>query len=163
MRLLALLIAVLFACPAHASDIFSEDRLADHIVVEKSKRKMKLYHNDKVIRVYSISLGKKPVGAKRERGDNKTPEGHYIISGRKDDSAYHLALKISYPDELDVERAGRRGVDPGDRIMIHGLPDDFGIRKRPRDWTEGCIAVTNREIEEIWQLVPDGTTIEIRP
>ena len=164
MRLIALLLLIAFSSVARAeADIFFEDQLADYILVEKSKRKMKLYNNDKVIRVYTISLGKKPVGAKREQGDNKTPEGHYVISGRKSDSAYHLALQISYPDELDAERAHKKGMDPGNRIMIHGLPDDFGTRKRTRDWTNGCIAVTNGDIEEIWRLVPDDTPIEIRP
>lgn len=136
---------------------------ADHILVEKSKRTMKLYSNNKVIREYHISLGRDPVGPKRQRGDNKTPEGNYRIISRKSDSMYHLSLKISYPDDQDVLQARIMGVEPGDFIMIHGLPADFGIRPRPKDWTFGCIAVTNEEIEEIWRLVPDGTTIEIRP
>ena len=137
--------------------------VADHILVEKSKRTLKLYSNNQTIREYAISLGKDPLGPKQERGDNKTPEGHYRIISRNANSKYHLALEISYPDAQDTERANKSGVDPGDKIMIHGLPEDFNTRKRPKDWTEGCIAVTNEEIEEIWRLVPDGTTIEIRP
>jgi murein L,D-transpeptidase YafK len=149
----------MFSAPAYA-----EELLADNILVEKAKRKLTLLRDDKVIKTYRIALGKNPVGAKRRQGDNKTPEGHYIISGRKADSEFHLALQISYPDELDIERAEKQGVDPGDRIMIHGRPPDFeSRRKRKRDWTQGCIAVTNREIEEIWNIVPDGTPIEIRP
>ncbi len=135
----------------------------DYILVEKSKRKMQLYSNNKVIREYNVSLGRNPVGAKRQQGDNKTPEGNYRIISRKSDSMYHLSLKISYPNEQDIEQARIMGVQPGDYIMIHGLPDDYGTRPRPKDWTFGCIAVTNEEIEEIWRLVPDGATIEIRP
>lgn len=136
---------------------------ADHILVEKSKRTMKLYSNNKVIREYNISLGKVPIGPKRQQGDNKTPEGNYRIISRKSDSMYHLSLKISYPSEQDKEQSRIMGVEPGDFIMIHGLPADFGTRPRPKDWTFGCIAVTNEEIEEIWRLVPDGVSIEIRP
>jgi len=146
-----------------SAPVCAEEPLADQILVEKSKRKMKLLHADKTIRVYYVMLGRQPVGPKIMEGDYKTPEGHYIISGRKQNSDYHMALQISYPDELDIERAKSRGVDPGGQIMIHGQPDDYAKRKRRKDWTHGCIAVTNREIEEIWRLVPDGTPIEIRP
>lgn len=139
------------------------EELADHIVVEKEKHLMTLYNGDKILRTYHITLGKEPHGAKQKEGDLKTPEGFYVISGRRQESLYHLALQISYPDDLDRDRAKRMGVSPGGRIMIHGLPEDFGKRKRPKDWTHGCIAVTNEEIEEIWRLVPDGTPIEIRP
>ncbi len=158
----ALLLSVflcLFCVP-----VCAEELLADSILVEKAKRTMTLFHDEMAIRIYTISLGKRPVGPKRQQGDFKTPEGHYFINGRKLNSEYHLALQISYPDELDKERARARGVDAGDRVMIHGRPADFGIRhRRKRDWTFGCIAVTNPEIEEIWRLVPDGTPIEIRP
>lgn len=137
--------------------------MADHIVVEKSKRMMKLMAGDSVLRYYRISLGKAPKGPKQREGDLKTPEGVYYISGRLQDSKYHLALQISYPNEQDIENARKLGVKPGGKIMIHGQPDDINERKRPRDWTHGCIAVSDVEIEEIWRLVPDGTPIEIRP
>lgn len=157
-RLLALCLFFVFSSPAIAAE-----PLADYIVVEKSKRKMVLMHDGKVIRKYSVMLGKKSVGPKLREGDFKTPEGYYYISGRLANSEYHLALQISYPDELDTERAQKLGLSPGGRIMIHGLPNDYGKRKRKKDWTHGCIAVNNEEIEEIWKLVPDGTPIEIRP
>lgn len=159
MRILAFALLLLFASPALAEEFI----LADNILVEKSKRRLTLFHDGKKIKTYRIALGKSPIGPKRKQGDNKTPEGHYMISGRLARSEYHLALAISYPDELDIERARKRGVDPGGKIMIHGRPLDWGERKRRRDWTFGCISVSNEEIEEIWRLVPDGTPIEIRP
>lgn len=142
------------------------DLVADRIVVHKSKRKMLLLLEGKVIRQYRIGLGQSPVGPKQCQGDSKTPEGLYTISGRNPDSSYHLALQISYPNDADVERASQVGDDPGGDIMIHGLPnddDESGKHRRISDWTAGCIAVTNDEIEEIWRLVPDGTPIEINP
>jgi murein L,D-transpeptidase YafK len=142
------------------------DLAADRIVVHKSKRKMVLLREGKVIRRYGIGLGQSPVGPKQRQGDSKTPEGLYTISRRNPASAYHLALQISYPNDADVERASQVGDDPGGDIMIHGLPnddDESGKHRRMIDWTAGCIAVTNDEIEEIWRLVLDGTPIEINP
>jgi murein L,D-transpeptidase YafK len=107
-----------------------------------------------------------PVGPKRCQGDNRTPEGTYRISGRNRHSSYHRSLRISYPDEGDRKRARALGCSPGGDIMIHGLPNGrgaIGALHRMYDWTAGCIAVTNPEIEEIWAAVPDGTEIEIRP
>jgi murein L,D-transpeptidase YafK len=144
----------------------ADDLAADRIVVMKSKRKMLLLREGKVIRRYSIGLGQSPVGPKQRQGDSKTPEGLYTISGRNPASDYHLALRISYPNEADIERAGQAGDDPGGDIMIHGLPNDEPKPAKPArmsDWTVGCIAVTDEEIEEIWRLVPDGTPIEINP
>ena len=141
-----------------------EPLLADWIVVIKSQRVMRLLRKGEVIREYNISLGKNPVGHKIRQGDNRTPEGLYIISGRNPKSAYHLALRISYPDPIDVINARAMGVKPGGNIMIHGLPN--GVKNKylmEKDWTNGCIAVSNEEIEEIWNLVPDGTPIEILP
>jgi murein L,D-transpeptidase YafK len=138
----------------------------DRIVVNKSKREMMLLHAGTVIHRYRIGLGQAPVGPKEMQGDSKTPEGLYTISGRNPASAYHLSLRISYPNTADIERARKAGVDPGGDIMIHGLPN--GERKSAKhapmtDWTVGCIAVTDEEIEEIWRLVPDGTPIQINP
>ncbi len=138
----------------------------DRIVVNKSKREMLLLRDDKVIRRYRIGLGQSPIGPKQRQGDSKTPEGLYTISGHNPASAYHLALRISYPSPADVERARNAGEDPGGDIMIHGLPNGepaSGKPTRMTDWTVGCIAVTNEEIEEIWRLVPDGTPIQINP
>lgn len=144
----------------------NESVRADRIVVLKSKRTMYLYQGDKVLKTYKVALGGKPEGPKTQQGDHKTPEGVYKINARNSKSLYHLSLHISYPNEQDRAQARKRGVKPGGDIMIHGLPDDYaylGVLHRQHDWTEGCIAVTNAEIEEIWKLVPVGTPIEIKP
>ena len=119
-----------------------------------------------VLKTYSVALGTVPVGAKEKQGDHKTPEGNYVIDARNSHSRFHLALHISYPRAEDKARARKLGVSPGGDIMIHGLESRFaflGALHRQTDWTDGCIAVTNPEIEEIWQLAPVGTTVEIRP
>lgn len=139
---------------------------ADKILVEKSKRTLSLLKEDKVIKTYKIALGSNPVGPKIQEGDGKTPEGIYTIDARNPKSQYHLSLHISYPNETDRKRAAALNVSPGGNIMIHGLPNLLNWTKRvyvPWDWTLGCIAVTNSEIEEIWQAVPDRTVIEIIP
>jgi murein L,D-transpeptidase YafK len=139
---------------------------ADRMVVYKARREMLLYRDGKVIRSYRIALGRTPVGPKRREGDGKTPEGDYIIDGRLARSQFHRALHISYPAAADRERARRAGVSPGGDIMVHGLPNGqgaIGAAHRQSDWTEGCIAVTNEEIEEIWRLVANGTPIRIEP
>ena len=118
------------------------------------------------IRTYKIALGKNPIGHKRKQGDKKTPEGRYYIDGRNPDSNYHLSLKISYPNPKDWAAADRYGHSPGNMIMIHGLPNGKEwIRDvhTSKDWTDGCIAVNNEEIREIWSLVEDGTPIHIWP
>jgi murein L,D-transpeptidase YafK len=146
--------------------LFAADVTADRIVVNKSKREMTLLREGKVLRRYRIGLGQAPVGPKQREGDSRTPEGLYTISGRNPASAYHLSLRISYPNAADVERARRAGDNPGGDIMIHGLPNGeakSAEHRRMTDWTLGCIAVTDGEIEEIWRMVPDGTPIEIRP
>ncbi|MEW6754421.1 MAG: L,D-transpeptidase family protein [Candidatus Latescibacterota bacterium] len=138
----------------------------ERIVVEKANRTMRLMHGETTVRSYSICLGRRPQGPKRCRGDGRTPEGHYVIDGRNGGSRYHRSLHISYPSRDDVRASRKRGCRPGGSIMIHGLPNERHHRGPPLttfDWTNGCIAVTNAEIEEIWRLVPDGTPIEIRP
>lgn len=140
--------------------------IADSVLIEKAKRKMYLIHNDQVFREYDISLGDSPVGHKQQRGDEKTPEGSYVIDFRNPNSRYHLSLHINYPSKTDKERARRLGVNPGGDIYIHGLPNGMGLVPalfEGRDWTDGCIAVNNDQIEEIWKLVKNGTPIEIRP
>lgn len=144
---------------------FVEPLVADRIVVVKGERRLKLMRGDTVLREYKVALGKNPDGHKQHEGDGRTPEGVYHIDYRKPDSAFHLALRISYPNDQDRERARAQGRPPGGAIMIHGLPNGkggIGSGHRRSDWTEGCIAVTNQEIEEIWQAVPLGTPIEIR-
>jgi murein L,D-transpeptidase YafK len=139
---------------------------ADLILIVKSERTMTLMRQGKVLKTYKVALGQEPRGAKTQLGDNRTPEGEYTIDLRNPHSQFHLALRISYPNQAHRERAGKLGVDPGGAIMIHGLPAAYawlGPMHRHTDWTLGCVAVTNPEIEEIWKMVPLGTRVEIRP
>ena len=139
---------------------------ADSMVLDKSDRQLTLYFRGEKVASYGVALGKNPVGDKLGRGDGRTPEGLFYIEGRNPQSKYHLALRISYPDAAHRERSAKRGVAAGGDIMIHGLPKPFamiGALHRQQDWTEGCIALTNDEIEEIWRVVPDGARILIRP
>ncbi len=139
---------------------------ADKVVVFKSKRLLMLMRQSEILKTYKVALGGQPSGHKIRVGDKRTPEGTYVLDSRKPDSKFHLAIHISYPNESDIMNAHKLGVSPGGDIMIHGLPDKLarlGKLHRLSDWTNGCIAVSNSEIEEIWQLVPDGTPIEIKP
>ncbi len=139
---------------------------ADKILIEKKKRRLTLTSKGEVLKTYKIALGGNPIGAKERQGDNKTPEGTYIIDSRNKDSRYHLSLHISYPNEKDKQRAKELGVSPGGDIMIHGIKNGFswvGGLHTEVDWTKGCIAVTDEEIAEIEKLVRNGTIVEIRP
>jgi len=139
---------------------------ADRIVVYKKRRTMELMTKGKILKTYKIALGGSPVGPKRVQGDHKTPEGEYKIDSRNPKSRFYLALHISYPNAHDRKRARQLGMSPGGAIMIHGLGKEFawlGSSHTLYDWTDGCIAVTNEEIEEIWEFVPIGTPIEILP
>ena len=138
---------------------------ASRILVDKSERTLVLFADGRPIRHYPISLGRNPTGHKRYEGDKRTPEGLYLIDGKNPNSAYHLSLHISYPNERDRRLARMEGWDPGGQIMIHGLPTGLikASSKYELDWTDGCIAVSNEAIEEIWQLVDEGTLIEITP
>jgi murein L,D-transpeptidase YafK len=133
---------------------------ADRVVVRKGRREMMLLRGQSVLRTYRVALGREPVGHKEQEGDGRTPEGRYVIDRRNPKSRYHLALRISYPNAEDAARAGEAGVSPGGDIMIHGLKDG---ERREGDWTQGCIAVTDEEMDEIWSLVGDGTEIWIEP
>jgi murein L,D-transpeptidase YafK len=138
---------------------------ADLIVVEKQAHTMKLLRQGKVLKEYKIALGD-PAGNKQSQGDRKTPEGRYLIDSRNRASRFHLSLHISYPAAADRARAKEEGVDPGGDIFIHGLEPKYaflGALHRQHDWTDGCIAVTNPEIEEVWAMVDLGTPVEIRP
>jgi murein L,D-transpeptidase YafK len=139
---------------------------ADKIVIVKSTRTMTLLSGEKILKTYKVALGTVPVGPKRVEGDHKTPEGNYTIDSRNPQSQFHMALHISYPSAADQQKARKLGARPGGAIMIHGLAKSFaylGPLHRQTDWTDGCVAVTNAEIEEIWKLVPVGTKVEIRP
>ena len=138
----------------------------DLIIVDKSERTLQVFRNGRRLKTYRVALGRNPEGAKTEEGDGRTPEGRYRIESRNAWSAYHLSLRVSYPTPAQRRAAKRRGVSPGGDIMIHGLPNGFDAldaARLPDDWTAGCIAVTNDEIEELWRMVPVGTAIEIRP
>ena len=137
----------------------------DHVLLVKTKHRLLLLSGDHVVKSYRVALGRGGLGPKRRQGDGRTPEGLYRIDHRNPASKYHLALHISYPESTDKQRAQRLGVSPGGDIMIHGLPPEYswvGRKHLLSDWTEGCIAVTDSEIEEIWELVPDGTPVEVR-
>ncbi len=140
--------------------------VADRILIEKSARSMTLFSDGKPINKYRVALGREPEGKKTTEGDCKTPEGCYTIDYRNENSSFYRALHISYPNEQDRQQAAELGVSPGNGIMIHGLKNGMGWVGKGhlvRDWTLGCIAVTNREMDEIWRLTPVGTKVEIVP
>ena len=139
---------------------------ADSILILKKDHLLELLANGKVIRTYHVALGQGGLAPKQKEGDALTPEGHYTIDSRTAESHYHKALHVSYPSAQDRARAAKLGVAPGGAIMIHGLPNGkgyVGAAHRLYDWTLGCVAVTDDEIDEIWNLVPVGTPVEIRP
>jgi murein L,D-transpeptidase YafK len=139
---------------------------ADHVLVLKKERTLQLIRDGKVIHSYKIALGGNPVGAKTTRGDHKTPEGHYVLDSRNEHSLFYKSIHISYPNARDRAAARQKGVSPGGDVFVHGLPNGYGwlgASHRLKDWTDGCIAVTNEEIDQIWLAVTDGTPIEIRP
>jgi hypothetical protein len=138
----------------------------DRIVVEKSAKRLSIFRDGNHIKSYRIALGRNPVGAKQEEGDMKTPEGIYKIDSRNAQSSFHLALHISYPSDEDNKRAAARGVSAGFDIMIHGIQNGrgwIGAFHRWKDWTAGCIALSDEEVEELWCVTPDGTAVELRP
>lgn len=139
-------------------------RVADFVLVDKSDRILVLYHRGQAFRAYrGLQFGDAPMGHKRFEGDERTPEGRYTIDTRNPQSSYHLSLRVSYPNASDREYARAYGRSPGGDIFLHGQPNGLASNLRMRgDWTDGCIALSNAEIEEIWELVPDGTPIEIR-
>ena len=140
--------------------------MADRVLVNKSERTLQLLRNGEVLRTYKVALGLRPEGHKEFEGDFRTPEGVYHLSRRNPNSEYFLSIQIDYPNERDIARARRQGVRPGGAIMIHGQPN---MPRKPRDyysnvdWTEGCIAVSNSDMVEIWLMTPPDTPIEIKP
>src|SRR5579864_6206630 len=139
---------------------------ADRVVVLKKERALQLVNQGRVIKMYKVALGGDPVGPKTRQGDHKTPEGIYVLDSRNAHSQFYKSIHISYPNATDRAAARRKDVSPGGDVFVHGLPNGYGwvgASHRLKDWTDGCVAVTNQEIDEIWQAVPNGTPIEIRP
>lgn len=176
--LLALFLVATF--PVHAADLLAkadtrmpamsdsqdESLIIDTVLVKKEKRRLYLMNGKKVVRSYRISLGDNPEGHKLYEGDERTPEGDYTLDWRNSGSRFYKSIHISYPSVQDRESAENWGLNPGGSIMIHGLPngaEDMAFAYTGLDWTNGCIAVNNQEMDEIWQLVNDGTPIRITP
>ena len=171
MKISKLAIFALFAFAVFPLQSFSADdsslppsAKADRVLVLKRERKLLLMKGGEVLKTYHVSLGGSPVGPKTSQGDGKTPEGKYVLDRHNSKSQYHRSIHISYPNTEDLTRAKKLGVRPGGDLFIHGLPNDFrGPSEQFGDWTDGCIAVTDVEMDEIWRAVSDGTPIEIRP
>jgi murein L,D-transpeptidase YafK len=157
---LALMCAVVWAQPT------KRPLHADRVVVFKKERTLQLLSQGRVIKTYKVALGGDPVGAKTRQGDHKTPEGTYVLDSRNARSQFYKSIHVSYPSSHERAAARARGVSPGGDVFVHGLPNGYrwvGASHRMKDWTDGCIAVTDEEIDEIWAAVADGTPIEIRP
>jgi murein L,D-transpeptidase YafK len=163
----AIVASIVSACALTPSDRPAGTPIkADSILILKKNHVLELISTGKVIRTYKVALGQGGLAPKEREGDARTPEGHYTIDARNAGSHYYKALHVSYPNPEDRKRAARLGIAPGGAIMIHGLPNGMGrlgATHRATDWTLGCIAVTDEEIDEIWGLVPVGTPVEIRP
>ncbi|HET8698867.1 MAG TPA: L,D-transpeptidase family protein, partial [Gammaproteobacteria bacterium] len=139
---------------------------ADSVLVVKSERKLYLLKAGRILRTFNVGLGLQPVGPKQRSGDFRTPEGRYLLERRNVDSDYFLSIQVSYPNEQDRARARALGVDPGGQIMIHGLPNEprYDLKHyQGSDWTDGCIAVSNSDMVDIWLMTRESTPIEIRP
>ena len=161
-----LLISITLLASAVLCQAGSPDTSVDRVVVYKSQRKLVLLSNGREVKTFTVALGAAPNGPKLRQGDHRTPEGTYTLDGRNPNSQYYKAYHISYPSPEDLAAAHRRGLNPGGDIMLHGLPNGYrwvGKAHLLKDWTEGCIAVTDEEMDEIWSLVPVGTPIDIKP
>jgi len=144
----------------------TQTKIPDRILILKSAHTMSLMHGTEILKTYKVALSTVPVGAKERAGDHRVPEGIYIVDRKNPQSQFHLALHVSYPNATDRARASKLGVDPGGNIEIHGLEKKYaslGALHRTYDWTDGCIAVTDAEIEEIYPQIRVGTPVEIRP
>lgn len=160
-----LLLCMLLAAP-QAPVQASDFPTADKILIEKAARKLYLLRNGKAFRTFKIALGIRPVGDKKKEGDFKTPEGSYLLDARNQNSDFFLSIRVSYPNESDRREAEALGIDPGGAIMIHGQPNEPTRSEtyyRTQDWTNGCIAVSNSDMIDIWLMTGENTPIEIRP
>jgi murein L,D-transpeptidase YafK len=165
MRFLACLAFLSFVAQGSGQSL-TQGVHADQVIVVKKDRTLTLLSKGKALKTYKVSLGGEPVGAKTQRGDHRTPEGDYILDYRNLHSQFYKSIHISYPNGNDRARAAKLGVAPGGDVFVHGLPNGYGwVGKghRLKDWTDGCAAVTNEEMDEIWRAVPDGTPITIEP
>jgi murein L,D-transpeptidase YafK len=163
------LLALLFIVPSLGAAAMqprgaSVPPVVDAIHLDKSDHRLTVYNDGKAVRTFIVALGRGGLRPKERQGDGRVPEGSYRITGRNPNSAFHLSLRIGYPTPAQIAQAQKLGIRPGNHIMIHGLPNGWkwlGKRHRQRDWTEGCIAVTNEEMDWLWAAVPIGTPIEI--
>lgn len=165
MRILPVIVLAALLLPAAAPG-GSGFPVADRVLVEKSQRKLHLLKDKKIFRTFAVALGIAPLGDKQREGDFRTPEGIYVLDRRNPNSEFFLSIRVSYPNPNDVREARERGEDPGGAIMIHGQPNEptrSEVYYRTRDWTNGCIAVSNSDMIDIWLMTGDGTPIEIRP
>jgi murein L,D-transpeptidase YafK len=163
------LLAAAAATPARA-DLFSNPspvfQTADRVVLDKRERRLTLYRDGRELKNYRVSLGLRPTGHKQQEGDYRTPEGSYQLTRRNPDSEFFLSIQVSYPDAEDLAAARKNGVSPGGLIMIHGLPNIMKYsrdRYLSTDWTDGCIALSNEDMLEVWLLTRPDTPIEITP
>lgn len=162
----AIACALIGSCYLPAESFGGDFPVADRVLVEKNDRKLHLLKDGVAFRTFQIALGISPVGDKEQEGDQKTPEGVYTLDGRNSDSDYFLSIHISYPSAADRLDAISHGVDPGGQIMIHGQPNEPKYSEayyREEDWTDGCIAVSNSDMIDIWLMTPETVPIEIRP
>lgn len=162
LRMTALLLMSLMAAGAAATDF----PMADQVIVRKGERKLLLMRGDQVLKTARIALGLEPLGHKHQEGDFRTPEGSYLLAERNANSDYFLAIRVSYPNDQDRRQASRRGVSPGGQIMIHGQPNNPSHNEeyyRRTDWTNGCIAVSNSDMVDIWLMTRPSTPIRILP
>lgn len=166
-RRFLVIVLLLFSALYLSADSTSSVRTkVDRVIVHKEERTLTLLSDGRPLKTYKVALGGEPVGAKVRQGDHKTPEGTYVLDHRNAHSSFYRSIHISYPSAQDRARAKKLGVSPGGDIYLHGLPNGWGAIGKAhllRDWTDGCIAVTNEEMDEIWAAVSDGTVIEIKP
>jgi murein L,D-transpeptidase YafK len=165
-RSFTIAIASVFVCCVAIGQALPASAKADRVIVMKKDRTLTLMSQGKVLKTYKVALGGDPVGAKTRQGDHKTPEGVYRLDLRNAQSQFYKSIHISYPDAKDTASARKLGLSPGGDVYVHGLPNGYkwvGASHRLKDWTDGCVAVTDEEIDEIWRVVPDGTVIEIKP
>ena len=163
-KIFKLLLAMLLLLPAvpHAGEF----PVADKVIIEKAARQLHLLQKGKVFRTFKVALGIMPVGDKKQEGDFKTPEGNYLLDARNPNSEFFLSIHVSYPNLEDRREAAAQGVDPGGAIMIHGQPNEPTRSEayyRTQDWTNGCIAVSNSDMIDIWLMTGENTPIEIKP